>query len=58
MEALKQIKRIPKNHELKYDEKDEIFQEDMRKISKDFESVDSEGWQIDRIQMAYIPRGS
>ncbi len=78
MEALKQIKRIPKNHELKikipqnipenqtveviliikkrqknfkqkinelkYAKKDERFQEDLRDISKDFESVDSEGW--------------
>ncbi len=78
MEALKQIKRIPKNHELKikipqnipenqtveviliikkqqkdfkqkinelkYAEKDEIFQEDLKEISKDFESIDSEGW--------------
>jgi hypothetical protein len=78
MEALKQIKRIPKNHELrikipqnipenqtveviliikkrqrdfkqkinelKNTTKDEIFQEDMREISKDFVSVDSESW--------------
>ncbi len=33
-----------KINELKHTTKDEIFQEDMREILKDFESVDSEGW--------------
>jgi vacuolar-type H+-ATPase subunit H len=33
-----------KINELKHTAKDEIFQEDMREISQDFESIDSEGW--------------
>jgi hypothetical protein len=78
MEALRQIVRIPRDHELKirvpqnipenetveviliikeqqkdfkqrikelkYASKDNIFLEDMKEISRDFEHVDSEGW--------------
>ena len=49
MEVILIIKKRQKDfkqkiNELKYTAKDEIFQEDMREVSKDFDSVDSEGW--------------